>query len=112
MSNTMRGWQKQFERLKDKANHLIAGTEEIDVSVELSPVMLEKCKELASAGQMTVNEVVHQILEQYWIQRSQELSIPISREQIERNPLFLLDALADRNFRPFAAEEDVVYEPS
>ncbi|MDF2963550.1 MAG: hypothetical protein K0S39_5285 [Paenibacillus sp.] len=111
MSTTKQVWQKQLERWKHKANHFISGTGEIDESVELSPVMLEKCREMAEAGNTTVDEVVHQILEQYWLQRDNELSTPISREHLERNPLFQLDALAQRNFKPFGVEE-ISYEQS
>ncbi|MCR8631720.1 hypothetical protein [Paenibacillus radicis (ex Xue et al. 2023)] len=106
MSTTKRVWQKQLEHWKHKANHLISGTEEIDERIELSPVMLEKCKVLAEDKQTTVDDVVQQILEQYWLQRTNELSTPISREHIDRNPIFLLDALAHRNFKPFGVGEN------
>ncbi|MFD0679861.1 MULTISPECIES: hypothetical protein [unclassified Paenibacillus] len=106
MSTTKRVWQKKLEHWKHKANHLISGTEEIDERIELSPVILEKCKVLAEDKQTTVDDVVQQILEQYWLQRTNELSTPISREHIDRNPIFLLDALAHRNFKPFGVGEN------
>jgi hypothetical protein len=78
----------------------------MDERIELDPVLLEKCKQLADAEDTTLNDVVHHILEQYWNQRTNELSIPISREHIERNPLFLLDSLTERNFKPFGREDN------
>ncbi|NOU94195.1 hypothetical protein GC093_13350 [Paenibacillus sp. LMG 31456] len=108
MSSTKHGWQNKLEQWKYRAKQQIFGTEDIEESaepIELSAVMLEKCKIMAEAEQTTVNDVVQQILEHYWLQRSNELSTPISREHIDRNPIFLLDALAHRNFKPFGVGE-------
>jgi hypothetical protein len=100
MSITKQLLHNKLERWKHAANQLISGTEEDVQSIELAPDTIEKCRLLAEERNTTVNEVVNSILEQHWQNKGMELTIPISREQLERNPLFLLDSLTSRNFRP------------
>jgi NRPS condensation-like uncharacterized protein len=97
--------QNKLERWKQAVNQLISGNEETETesvqTIELNSEMMQKCNLLAAEQQTTINEVVNNILNQYWHQKNNQLSVPISREQLERNPLFELDSLAQRNFRFF-----------
>lgn len=113
MGETKRLLQRRLEHWRNAAAQLIGGTEEPEENesfieeaqesrfIELDPALHARCKQLAEAQRTTVDAVVQQMVEHYWASRSSELITPISREQLERNPLLQLDALSKRNFRPF-----------
>lgn len=109
MGNSKRLLQRRLEQWKSAATQFIAGPEETEdeSSLELDPVLLEKCQQMADSQQVTVNEIVNQIVEQYWTHKSSELLVPISREQLDRNPLLYLDALSERNINLYG---DTKYE--
>ncbi|MCS7461968.1 hypothetical protein N0M98_17665 [Paenibacillus doosanensis] len=114
MNNARGVLHRRLEQWKSAANQLISGPEEeIEESeaIELDPALLEQCRTMAEAQGVTVNEAVRQIVEQYWARKSGELIVPISREQLERNPLLYLDALSERNIKLFG-EAKYEYEPS
>ncbi|WP_282935258.1 hypothetical protein [Paenibacillus sp. RC67] len=112
MGNSKRLLQRRLEQWKSAATQFIAGPEEAEedeLSLELDPVLLAKCQQMADTQQVTVNEILNQIVEQYWTLKSSELLVPISREQLDRNPLLYLDALSERNINLYG---DTKYEQS
>ncbi|PZE21749.1 hypothetical protein [Paenibacillus xerothermodurans] len=109
MSITKVNLQNKLERWKQMASQLISGSEETSHSIELDPAILDKCRLAAEERQTTVNHIVNEILEQHWLKKNNELPTMISREQMDRNPLFLLDALTQRELKPFGETQ---YEQS
>lgn len=115
MGQTKRLLQRRVEHWRTAAAQWIGGAEEAEQEIELSAEeeaqpgrwveleeqTYERCLQLAESQRTTVDAVVHQMIEQYWANRSSEPVTPFSREQLDRNPLLQLDALSRRNFRPF-----------
>lgn len=113
MGNSTRLLQRRLEQWKTAATQFIAGPEEEEDNrtVVLDPAIFEQCQQEAEAQQISVNEWVHYILEQHVAAKSADLLVPISREQLERNPLLYLDALAERNINLYG-EPKYEYEQS
>ncbi|WP_079909297.1 hypothetical protein [Paenibacillus sp. 32352] len=109
MGNAKRLLQRRLDQWKNAATQFIAGPEEVEEepSLELDPELLAKCRQMADAQQVTVSEIVNQIVEQYWTLKSNELLVPISREQLARNPLLYLDGLSERSINLYG---DTQYE--
>lgn len=111
MGNSTRLLQRRLEQWKTAATQFIAGPEDEEDhrTVVLDPDLYEQCQQTAEAQQVSVNEWIHHILEQHYNAKSTDLLVPISREQLERNPLLYLDALAERNINLYG---DTKYEQS
>jgi len=111
MGNSTRLLQHRLEQWKTAATRFIAGPEDEQeaTTVVLEPTLYERCAQAAELQQTTVTDIVHHILEQHYSAGSSELLVPISREQLERNPLLYLDALAERNINLYGEPK---YEPT
>jgi hypothetical protein len=106
MENSKHRLQSRLEQWKSAASQLISGSEtQEEATIELDPVMLEKCQRQAHEQHTTVSAVIHNILEQYWSNiNTESKQPPISRDQLERNPLLYLDGLSKRNFQSYGGD--------
>jgi hypothetical protein len=106
MDNTKQTISSRLEQWKSAASQLISGSEEKEEAtiIELDPIMLEKCQRQAQEQQTTVSAVIHDIMQQYWSQTSNEHMQPITPRQLELNPILYLDSLSNRDFRSYGGD--------
>jgi len=92
MGDYKRFIQNQLKKAKNATSEFIASRSHEQESVELDLDAHEKLREMAEAQNATVQELLSQIVEQYFARPSVP-SVRITANQKEENPLLLLDAL-------------------
>ncbi|WP_010272644.1 hypothetical protein [Paenibacillus senegalensis] len=101
--------ETQFDRVKRSASQLVSepdSSSSIDEepSIELDPRVYELLRQKAERENTTIQALFHRAVQLLLEDKETEERIPVSAEQIQRNPLLSLDGLtAKKDLKPMMA---------